>query len=786
MAGKSEEAEGEPGPGGESHLLRPSQGFQGGPFPPQAPLAAVYQALGCFPSVSSAWLGAGFVGGGGEIQYLPLFTEWCQPDLERCQLLQFRRQYILHYDGKAVVSVTPFGLPAEIQNQLMIKMSPTGRHKAILTHHFEKGQKQEVLEVWSNSGKVQHINLTAVDKHGKVYTDGHFGCLAWSSTEKKILYVAERRRQKKHPLFPQEGSSKKTAKPSEAGEEQFGYYDNWGEALSDKSIPVMCVLNTETSEVSILDGIPEYISPGQALWSPDNKGIVFVGWWHEPFRLGLSACSNRRSALFLLDLTEKSCELLSLDDQAVSSPRLSPDGTRLIYLEGPVFGPHRHCLKLKMLNWQTKHTSIVVDVVRTATDGVYGIYPGALPLLCWATDNRVLLSTPQRSRKELLVVDTNMGSVKSITAGEPEGSWTLLGIHQDLILASCSSPNCPPSLKVGMLPITGNEPGLHWITVEKASVLPNMEWQILTVHPPVSQEGSPYTDQTFEAVLLRPEVSKEGVKTFPLIVSPHGGPHAVFDACWDPTMACLCQLGFAVLMVNYRGSLGFGQASIDSLISHVGVQDVEDTQLAVELALQMGTLDPKRIALLGGSHGGFICCHLIGRYPDMYKACAVRSPVINMATLLGTSDIPDCCQRFGLFGRDQKFKCYTNGLHNFRRRYSALGLPYFSERIPTEVDLATMLLSSPIIHAAKVQAPVLLCVGAKDHRVSPYQALEYYRVLRARGVPVRLLWYPEENHAISSVEAKADVFIHCAQWIMHHLSVEADTGSQQLSLKAEA
>ncbi|XP_062826169.1 acylamino-acid-releasing enzyme [Anolis carolinensis] len=751
MAGNREEAVGEPRPGA-------SQGLQGAPFPSPtratlAPLAAVYQALGRFPSVSSAWLAAGFVGGGGA-QYLSLFTEWCQPDLERCQLLQFSRQYILHYDGKAVVSVTPFGLPAEIQNQLLTSVSPTGKHKAILTHHFEKGQKQEVLEVWSNSGKVRHINLTALDKHGKVYTDGHFGCLAWSGTEKRILYVAERRRQKKHPLFPQE---RKMEEPSEAGEEQFVYYDNWGEALSDKSVPVLCVVNTETSEVSILDDIPEYVSPGQALWSPDNKSIVFVGWWHEPFRLGLSACSNRRSALFLLDLTEKSCELLSSDDKAVSSPRLSPDGARLIYLEGPVFGPHRHCLKLKMLNWQTKHTSIVVDVVRTATDGFYGIYPGALPLLCWATDNnRVLLSTPQRSRKELLVVDINMGSVKSITAGEPEGSWTLLGIHQDLLLASCSSPNCPPSLKVGMLPITGNELGLQWITVEKTSVLSNMEWQILAVHPPVSQEGSPYTDQTFEAVLLSPQVSKEREKTFPLIVSPHGGPHAVFDACWHPTMACLCQLGFAVLMVNYRDSLGFGQASIDSLISHVGVQDVEDTQLAVEIALQIGTLDPKRIALFGGSHGGFICCHLIGRYPDMYKACAVRSPVINMATLLGTSDIPDW-------------------------RYSALGLPYFSDQIPTEVDLATMLLSSPIIHAAKVQAPVLLCVGAKDRRVSPCQALEYYRVLRARGVPVRLLWYPEENHVISGVEAKADVFINCAQWIMHHLSVEADTGGQQLS-----
>lgn len=219
-------------------------------------------------------------------------------------------------------------------------------------------------------------------------------------------------------------------------------------------------------------------------------------------------------------------------------------------------------------------------------------------------------------------------------------------------------------------------------------------------------------------------------------------------------MACLCKLGFAVLMVNYRGSLGFGQANIDSLISHVGVQDVEDTQLAVELALQMEPLDANRVALLGGSHGGFICCHLIGRYPEMYKACAVRSPVINMATLLGTSDIPDW-------------------------RYTALGLSYCFERIPTEQDLAAMLLHSPITHAAKVCTPLLLCVGAKDQRVSPCQAVEYYRVLRARGIPVRLVWYPEGNHSLSGVEIEADVFMNCAHWIMHYLPVEAAPGSQQ-------
>ncbi|XP_077182109.1 acylamino-acid-releasing enzyme-like isoform X4 [Paroedura picta] len=722
------------------------------------PLGAVYQELSQFPSVTYASVAVGFVGCGGA-KCLPLYTEWCQPDLGSCQQLRFSHQHILHHDGRAVVSVTPVSLPAEIRDQLLVQVSPTGRHKAILSHHLERGQKQEVLEVWSNSGRVKRVNLTEQDKHGRVYTDEQFGCLAWSSSETQILYVAERKRPKMQPLLSQDRFSQEGEKPSETTKgEQYVYYDNWGEMLNENSVPVLCVLDVQTNEISVPGGVPGHVSPGQALWSPNNKGIIFVGWWHEPFRLGLKACSNRRSALFLLELSGNSCELLSSDCQAVSSPRLSLDGTHLLYLEGPVFGPHRQCLKLQMLNWQTKLTCTVVDVVRTATS-FWGIYSGALPLLCWATDNRrVLLSTPQRSRKELLVVDTKLGSVKCVTAGTPEGSWILLGIQQDLLVVSCSSPNCPPVLKVGVLPPSGREQELQWVRVVETSGLPDLEWKILTVQPSATEESIPCA---FEALLLRPQGCQHGGKGFPLIVSPHGGPHAVFEACWRPTMACLCRLGFAVLMaVNYRGSLGFGQASIDSLISRVGIQDVEDTQLALELALQSEPLDPNRIALLGGSHGGFICCHLLGRYPKMYKACAVRSPVINMATLLGTSDIPDW-------------------------RYASLGLPYFFERTPSEEDLVAMLLRSPIIHAAKVNTPVLLCVGAKDQRVSPYQSVEYYRVLQARGIPVRLLWYPEGNHAISGVQTEADFFMNCAQWIMQHLSVETGSGRQEAPEEAE-
>ncbi|NXA23650.1 ACPH enzyme, partial [Ibidorhyncha struthersii] len=771
----------------------------------------LYRELSRHPGLKAACLGPDVTTQYGG-KYCSLYTEWLQRDLARAESVKFCRQYLIFHDGASVVYSGPAGTCSEIKDELLSQESPSRALKAVLRKvpSKEKEEKQ-FLEVWDQNSKVKSIDLTALDKHGTVCDDDHFGCLAWSHSETHLLYVAEKKRPKAESFFQSKapelsasnedvGRPEKADVPLKVGSprpragrgqqggrgadrfvpqgEQFVYHEDWGEALSKRSMPVLCVMDVEASSVSVLEGVPEHLCPGQAFWSPDDTGVVFVGWWPEPFRLGLQHCTNRRSALFYVDLTSGSCEQIPENNPAVWSPRLSPDRCRIIYLENNVFGPHQQCSCLRMYDWYTKQTSTVLEAVPRQTWGEYrpqggsgghrrmlstttlitgafpGIYCGALPRLCWAADSRrLVLDTAQRSQQDMFVVDTVTGATTSLTADAPQGSWSVLTIDRDILVARFSTPSSPHTLvrccplpsahqplsgptptlllvqKVAVLPSAGLEVQVQWVCLQDAPRVPGISWSIRTLRPPPEQEHPQYGGLDFDAILLRPSECPATQK-HPLVVMPHGGPHSVFTAGWMLYPAALCRMGFAVLLVNYRGSLGFGQDSVASLPGNVGTQDVRDVQLCVEQVLQEESVDVGRVALVGGSHGGFLACPLLGQFPDTYHACVVRNPVVNIASMVAATDIPDWC-------------------------LTETGLPYVPGTLPDLAQWTEMLHKSPMRYIDQVH-PRPRPWGGVGMALTP-------------SLPSSLLLYPGNNHALAGVEAEADGFMNMVLWLVKHL-----------------
>ncbi|XP_029097685.1 acylamino-acid-releasing enzyme isoform X3 [Monodon monoceros] len=736
--------------------------------------AALYRDLSRHPALSAACLGPEVTTQYGGC-YRTVHTEWTQRDLERMENIRFCRQYLVFHDADSVVFAGPAGNSVETRGELLSRESPSGTMKAVLRKAGGPGagEEKQFLEVWEKNRKLKSFNLSALEKHGLVYEDDCFGCLSWSHSETHLLYVAEKKRPKAESFFQTKaldvsGSDDEVArlkKPDQAikiGEKTWFpkallYSVCWmsrvATSLCLRGSLRVCPLDRHSGplETQVL-----------CLWA---GGMSPSGWASASAPIegedsrrgragGLAAqtgleaeclSGGSRSALYYVDLIGGKCELLSDDSLAVSSPRLSPDQCRIVYLRFPSLVPHQQCGQLCLYDWYTRVTSVVVDIVpRQLGENFSGIYCSLLPPGCWSADSqRVVFDSAQRSRQDLFAVDTQMGSVTSLTAGGSGGSWKLLTIDRDLMVAQFSTPSLPPCLKVGFLPPEGKEQAVSWVSLEEAEPIPEISWSIRVLQPPPEQEHVQYAGLDFEAILLQPSNPPDKTQV-PMVVMPHGGPHSSFVTAWMLLPAMLCKMGFAVLLVNYRGSTGFGQDSILSLPGNVGHQDVKDVQFAVEQVLQEEHFDAGRVALMGGSHGGFLSCHLIGQYPETYGACVVRNPVINIASMMGSTDIPDWC-------------------------VVEAGFPYSSNCLPDLNMWAEMLHKSPIKYTPQVRTPVLLMLGQEDRRVPFKQGMEYYRALKARNVPVRLLLYPKSTHALSEVEVESDSFMNAALWLCTHL-----------------
>ena len=236
-------------------------------------------------------------------------------------------------------------------------------------------------------------------------------------------------------------------------------------------------------------------------------------------------------------------------------------------------------------------------------------------------------------------------------------------------------------------------------------------------------------------------------KNLPVVVNPHGGPWARDTWGYNPEVQFLANRGYAVLQVNFRGSTGYGRKFWESSFKQWGKTMQDDISDGVQWLIEQGVADPKRVAIYGGSYGGYATLAGVTFTPDLYAAAVDYVGVSNLFTFLNT--IPPY------------WKPYLDMFHEM------VGDP--------QKDKELLTATSPALNAQKIKTPLLVAQGAQDPRVNKAESDQIVNGLKKRGIDVEYMVKENEGHGFHNEENKFDFYEAMEKFLDKHLHPETAT-----------
>jgi dipeptidyl aminopeptidase/acylaminoacyl peptidase len=228
----------------------------------------------------------------------------------------------------------------------------------------------------------------------------------------------------------------------------------------------------------------------------------------------------------------------------------------------------------------------------------------------------------------------------------------------------------------------------------------------------------------------------------PCIVNPHGGPWMRDGWGFNPEVQFLANRGYCVLQMNYRGSTGYGRKFWEASFGQWGLRMQDDITDGVEWLITQGIADPDRIAIYGGSYGGYATLAGITYTPDLYAAAVDYVGVSNLLTFMNT--IPPY------------WKPMLTKMH------SMVGDP--------EADRERLVATSPALNADKIKTPLFIAQGAHDPRVNKDESDQMVAALRARGIEVEYMVKDNEGHGFHNDENKFEFYERMEVFLEQHLN----------------
>jgi len=246
-------------------------------------------------------------------------------------------------------------------------------------------------------------------------------------------------------------------------------------------------------------------------------------------------------------------------------------------------------------------------------------------------------------------------------------------------------------------------------------------------------------DETVHAYLVKPVAYVDG-RHYPLALVIHGGPESSmsneWSYRWNPQV--FAGAGYAVIMIDFHGSRGYGQAFTDSITGDWGGKPLVDLQKGLAAALtRYAWLDGQRVCALGASYGGYMINWIAGRWPDRFRCLVDHDGVFDQRSMYYSTD-------------ELWFPEWENGG------------PYFQKPQSYEAF-------NPADYVTAWRTPMLVIHGALDFRVPLAQGLGAFTALQRRGIESRLLYFPDENHWVLKPANSIEWYDTVLAWLDRHL-----------------